>query len=296
MKKPKTKKYIKKDLSRLNIDLDDEFDTDDDLDSKDESKHKQKHGLKHESKHGLKHESKPKYEPVSQSKSETKSDSEPNFISDLDTDSEQRTILDEYIKRNKQFIVLVLGLPCSNKSELAKELMVDLKLPIININDYLIENKFIDKEVDGVKFKLYEHPDNYNWEKINLNVNSLKKRGVILYGNYLDIDKIDWIPDTTYFISLGYSNCRKKLIEKKLLPYPENDQRVQLYFNKIFNPIYEELKTKVKINKFFNVKEDTTFNQIYDELFDGLMIMIGSRLKNNNFVLKPNHKNSNHKK
>lgn len=292
MKKPKTKKYIKKDLSRLNIDLDsDDLDTDD-LDTKDDLKHK--HKYEHESKYEPKPVSKPDFK--SDSELNFKSDSEPNFIPDTNTDSEQRTILDEYIRRNKQFIVLVLGLPCSNKSELAKELMVDLKLPIININDYLIENKFIDKEVDGVKFKLYEHPDNYNWEKLNLNVNSLKKRGVILYGNYLDIDKIDWVPDTTYFISLGYSNCRKKLIEKKLLPYPENDQRVQLYFNKIFNPIYEELKTKVKINKFFNVKEDTTFNQIYDELFDGLMNMIGSRLKNNNFVLKPNHKSPNHKK
>ena len=103
----------------------------------------------------------------------------------------------------------------------------------------------------------------------------------------MDVDKIDWVPDTTYFISLGFNTCKKKLIEKKLLPYPENDHRVQLYFNKIFNPIYEELKTKVKINKYFNVKEDTTFNQIYDELFDGLMGWIDSRLKNNSFN---NHK------
>ena len=45
-------------------------------------------------------------------------------------------ILEAYIKKYKQFIILILGLPCSNKSEIAKELSEDLKLPLININDY----------------------------------------------------------------------------------------------------------------------------------------------------------------
>jgi len=189
------------------------------------------------------------------------------------------TILDELIKKNKQFIILVMGLPCTSKSELAKELVVDLGLPIINISDYLIQDKYIDKEVDGVKFKLYEHPDNYDWDKLNYDISRLKKKGVIIYGNYLDIDKIKWIADVVYFVSMNLNLCKDKLIEKKLLPYESDDSKISLYFTKIFNPIYDEIKNKVKINKFFNIKENTTFDDIYNELFDNLILLVKSKLK-----------------
>lgn len=197
-----------------------------------------------------------------------------------DTDEPEYTILDELIKKNKQFIILVMGLPCTSKSELAKELVVDLRLPILNISDYLIQDKYIDKEVDGVKFKIYEHPDNYDWEKLNYDVNRIKKKGVIIYGNYLDFDKIKWIPDIVYFISMNINLCKDKLIEKKLLPYQYDNSKISLYFTKIFNPIYEEIKTKFKINKFFNIKENTKFDEIYNELFDNLVFMVRSKLKN----------------
>lgn len=189
------------------------------------------------------------------------------------------TILDELIKKNKQFIILVMGLPCTSKSELAKELVVDLGLPIINISDYLIQDKYIDKEVDGVKFKLYEHPDNYDWDKLNYDISRLKKKGVIIYGNYLDIDKIKWTADVVYFVSMNLNLCKDKLIEKKLLPYESDDSKISLYFTKIFNPIYDEIKNKIKINKFFNIKENTTFDDIYNELFDNLILLVKSKLK-----------------
>ena len=47
-------------------------------------------------------------------------------------------ILQAFIEKHKQLIILIIGLPCSNKSEIAKELKTDLRLPIININNHLI--------------------------------------------------------------------------------------------------------------------------------------------------------------
>jgi uridine kinase len=187
-------------------------------------------------------------------------------------------ILEAYIKKYKQFIILILGLPCSNKSEIAKELVEDLHLPIININDYLKENAFVEKIVSDVKFKLYEHPDNYDWIALNKDVNEKKSQGVIIYGNYFDGSKIDFEFDFCYFFSMNTNLCKNILIEKKMLPYKEDDQKVKIYFNDIFNPIYEELKKDIKINKFFNIKENTTFDEVYDEVFNNLMKLIKDKI------------------
>lgn len=187
-------------------------------------------------------------------------------------------ILEAYIKKYHQIIILILGLPCSNKSSIAKELVLDLGLPIININDYLKSDKYIEKEVSGVNFKLYEHPDNYDWDKLNIEVNKKKVAGVILYGNYVDKSKLDFTPDFVYFMNMNTGLCKNILIEKQMLPYKDEDEKVDIYFKEIFNPIYDKVKEEFKINKFFNLKENTMFETIYDELFDNLMELIKKKL------------------
>ena len=83
-------------------------------------------------------------------------------------------IFEAYIKKYGQMVILILGLPCSNKSEIAKELIIDLNIPKININNYLKENAYVEKTVDDTRFKLYEHPDNYDWDILNKDVNQKK--------------------------------------------------------------------------------------------------------------------------
>jgi uridine kinase len=189
-------------------------------------------------------------------------------------------ILEAFIKKYGQIIILILGLPCTNKSEIAKELSLDLNLPTININDYLIKDKFVEVEVKDTKFKIFENSENYNWDKLNSDVKKLKSEGVILYGNYFDKDKIDFHIDFSFFYSMNTTLCKKILIEKKLLEYDESDEKIKIYFEEIFNPNYEKLKKKHSMNKFYNVKEDTKFDESYDGLFDLLMKLINSKLKN----------------
>lgn len=188
-------------------------------------------------------------------------------------------IFEKYLELYGQIIILVLGLPCTNKSEIAKLLSKDLNIPLIKINDYIIEDEFIEKEVDGIVFKLYEHPDAFDWVKLNADVNEAKTTGVIVYGNYINKNKIDWETDFSFFYSMNTSLCRKVLKTKKLIPHIKSEEKIKIYFEKIFNPTYEEIKTQFKINKFYNIKETTTVQESYDDIFDLLMVLIQAKLK-----------------
>jgi hypothetical protein len=187
-------------------------------------------------------------------------------------------ILEAFIKKYGQIIILILGLPCTNKSAIAKELNIDLNIPILKINDFLLKDKYTEKIIDDIKFKLYEESENYDWKKLNNEVNNLKKNGLIIYGNYIDITKIDWDINFSFFYSMNNNLCKKILIEKKLISSNYSDKELKIYFDKIFNPIYEEVKNSIKINKFFNIKEDTNFDDSYDEVFNLLMDLISKQL------------------
>ena len=126
-------------------------------------------------------------------------------------------ILEAFIKKYRQFIILIVGMPCSYKSEIAKELKTDLKISIININNYLIKDKFKKFKFGNVKFKIYEDTENYDWDKFNKDIYELKSTGVIIYGNYIDSTKINFRIDFSFFYSLKTILCKKILTEKKIL-------------------------------------------------------------------------------
>lgn len=219
-------------------------------------------------------------------------------------------IIEAYIKYFNQLIILIIGLPSSNKSEIAKELFGDIKptFTLININDYM--KGFIEKEVNGIKYKLYDYPDNIDWEKLINDIENKKNTGVILYGNYMDNNKInDKIKiDFSYFFDLKYNLLKKNFIEKKMLNFEilsnktlsdnSNDSEVsktnsdnadinseklnnklEIYIKDILFPVYKDIKENIKFNKFYNIKEETKFEDIYDDLFDNLMNLIQVKLK-----------------
>jgi hypothetical protein len=183
-------------------------------------------------------------------------------------------ILEAYLKNFNQIIILIFGLPCTNKSEIAKELGSDLKLEIIKINDFLIKDKYKEVEIDEFKIKIYEHTDNYDWDKLNLKINDAKKKGVIIYGNYLDIDKINWKIDFAFFYFMNVKNCQEILLEKKMVDDNLSKKALSKYFSKYLNILYDELKKKIKINKFFKINNKITFVNSYDLIFDTLMELI----------------------
>lgn len=173
-------------------------------------------------------------------------------------------ILEKYIELNGQIIIVIFGMPCSNKSLIAKQLNEDLHLHLINMNDYLLK-KSIEKTIGEHTFKIYEHEDNYDWVKFNDKVNSEKEKGVIIYGNFVYPKHMDFDIDFTFFIGMNTTLCKQEMIEHKMLP---DDEKIDDYLKLFLFPFYDELKKEIKINKFFNIKPDVGYNVIYDNLFD----------------------------
>ena len=149
-----------------------------------------------------------------------------------------------------------------------------IRLEIIKINDFLIKDKYKEVEIDELKIKIYEHTDNYDWDKLNLKINDSKKNGVIIYGNYLDTDKINWKIDFAFFYFMNVKNCQEILFEKKMIDDNLSKKALGKYFSKYLNILYEELKKKIKINKFFKINNEMTFVKSYDLIFDTLMELI----------------------
>ena len=132
-------------------------------------------------------------------------------------------IIEAYLKEFGQMIILLIGMPTSNKSNIAKELESDLKpkFTLININDYL-QKKFINVEAKNINFKLYDHPDNINYSKLFDDVNKKKSTGVILYGNSIDPAKVkDLNIDFSYFFDIKSNILKNNLINKKKLPFDD---------------------------------------------------------------------------
>ena len=189
-------------------------------------------------------------------------------------------ILEAYIKKIKQIIILILGFPGTNKSEIAKELSIDLNINIIKLNDYLIPKKYKEIIIDNFKFKVIEDSENYDWEKLNNDVNKMKSNGLIIYGNFIDIEKINFDIDLIFFYSINYKLCKEFLIKNNLINFDNSKKKFFIYFENIFIPFFENIKKNLKINKFYNLKEETKFNESYDDIFDYIMKSITNKLKN----------------
>jgi uridine kinase len=183
-------------------------------------------------------------------------------------------ILEKYIELNGQIIIFIFGMPCSNKSLVAKQLNEDLHLHLINMNDFLQQDP-IEKKVGDNTFKIYEHEGNYDWKKFNNTVDKHKDKGVIIYGNFIYPDKMDFTIDFTFFVGMNTTLCKQEMLEHKMLP---EDEKIDDYLKLYLFPHYEEMKKVVKINKFFNVKADTGYETIYDGLFWSLMNLIKQSL------------------
>ena len=190
-------------------------------------------------------------------------------------------VLEKYIDINKQFIILINGITGTSKTTIAKLLcnifnknLKETKLKLIKLSSYLINDKYVDIEINNNLFKIYDHPDNYDLNKLNEDINKYKY--AIIVGNYIDTSKINFKYDISFYLDTSYINYKTYIIERDLI---KNSDIIDDYVYKIFKPLCEKYKLQNKYNKIENIKNDTMSDDILMEFFNRIMSFIQKNIK-----------------
>lgn len=220
------------------------------------------------------------------------------YIEDFDKNSQNINILEQYINNLGKIVVLITGMPCTDKSLISKLLYEDLnsdlrskfvgdkRINLINMKDYFLEHNYETIEVEKgdkkIKLKVYETSENYDWETLNNDM--LKENGgSIIFGNFINIEKIKFRIDFTFFIDMSVSQCKKIILNKKILPFEKEkeEMKINTYFEKVLIPVYEEMKDGMKINKFFKLKgeDKKEVEDLYSNVYETLVSMIQNVLE-----------------
>jgi hypothetical protein len=204
-------------------------------------------------------------------------------------------LIEAYLKYFNQLVILLIGYPCTNKSAYANDLSIDASLNVLNLNNYLIKDKFVEKTIitdssnnKETKFKIYEHSDNIDWTKFNSDVNNLKSSGVIIHANLMDKDKLDFNIDFSFYFYSPIKYCKDNVSQNNLLNLEKKD--INNYFEHVFIPFYSNYDQNIKniftIFKFFKITETSNNEDIYNTLFDSLMTNINNNI-NKKLNIKP---------
>jgi uridine kinase len=183
-------------------------------------------------------------------------------------------LVEEYILRNGEIIILISGLSGSKRSLLAKEIERDFKvLKLISLDDYCNENNVPIIELFGQKVRDWDNIIVYDWEKFNNDINNNKKSGVVAFGDTFPKDKLKF--DTKFHIHITIT--KEKLIEKRhefIEQNPEKCKDMVFFLDKLNALInkttfshYITNRKDSKISLWLNSDEDT-LDKMYDKTFD----------------------------
>jgi len=195
-------------------------------------------------------------------------------------------IIQAYLKKYNKCIIAISGLCGSGKSNIAKQLALDLernKVPfkLINLEEYRYNEKEIKATIsEGNVVNDTENLGMYDWGKFNNDIEQFMGNGVIIYGEMLPESKLKIQPDIHLHVKQVKQNLlanRKKYVEKHNQTFDE-EKELQI-MNKIIYPRYmkyleEESK---KINKFLNANKKNE-EELINEAFGYIMNFVQEKL------------------
>lgn len=197
-------------------------------------------------------------------------------------------VVEAYIKIKGQLIILVSGLPGCGKTTVGKKISQDFNIDYIDQFNYYVKD--YDKKVelpDGSEIVDIYNNDAIDWKKLNKDVNSKKKEGVVVSGVAFPNDKLDFTPDYHIHLSISKKEClerQKAYLEKNKEKYPEEwkdleSGKERLKMNQLVYPYYLETVKESKINKFININnldDDGAYDSAFDIIISYIQFFLNS--------------------
>jgi len=197
-----------------------------------------------------------------------------------------KTIVEEYINKYKQLVILISGFSGSGKTILSKSLSKDFKIDFLNLNDYYKDNWDESNlvELGDIKVVDWDTPDAINWENFNKEVESKKNKGIIISGFSFPQNNLTFKPDFHIHLRISkddlIQNRKDYINEKEDSKVAEvNDEMSKRILNKVSFPHYMKSLETSYINKFMSVKSGKEeLKQSYNNIFDYLVENIEKKI------------------
>lgn len=194
-------------------------------------------------------------------------------------------IVEAYIKKKGQLIILISGFSGSGKTTLAREIERDFKIKFVNLNDFFKEsyNEVVDLGHD-IKVIDWDNPDAINWDKFNETIDKEKASGIVVSGFSFPADKLKF----EYDFHINVYIKKDKLIEKRQKYLDENkdnplneinDERTQLLI--INNLTFKHFLASKDKNAYIIDSSELTPDDIYDKIFEHIKNRIEKYLYRN---------------
>ena len=195
-----------------------------------------------------------------------------------------KTVVEAYIDKHKQLIILLSGFSGSGKTVLGKSLSKDFKIDFINLNDYYKEDWDEVVEIDENKIVDWDSPDAVDWDKLNDYINKNKKKGMIISGFSFPQNKLSVKPDFHIHLKISKDDLIKNrndyVAEKEDSKISQlDDDMTRRILNKISYPHYMKSLEDSYINKYISVKSgQESLKETYSTMFDYLIENIEKKI------------------
>jgi len=211
------------------------------------------------------------------------------------------TILDVYLEKYKQLIIVISGMSGSNKSEIADETSKALKCKHINQNNFINPDFEETIEINNKKINIWDSDDAIDWLSFNNKIKEMlnENKILVLSGISFNKEKIDFKIDFHVHLKLSKQlllEKRHEFIEKhsKEPQYQDminiDEETEKLIFNKYTFPYYLKTTENSIINKFLNINE-IQIDEIVRQTFNLIINFIENKIYSKRTDMKWNEQN-----